>query len=107
MIQEMVNLFIIFISINWFIDLFFIYLFIFLYFLAEFRNYFEKYGKVLTSEVMFNRETHKSRGFGFVVYETEKSVDGVCAEKEHYIDGKLVNWNTFTYLFIYLLSLIN
>lgn len=39
---------------------------------------------------MFNRETHKSRGFGFVVYELEKSVDGVCAEKEHYIDGKLV-----------------
>ena len=39
---------------------------------------------------MFNRETHKSRGFGFIVFESVKGVDRVCAEKEHSIDGKLV-----------------
>ena len=57
---------------------------------AEFRTYFEKYGKVLTAEVMFNRETHKSRGFGFIVFELEEGAEGVCAEKEHIIDGKVV-----------------
>ena len=57
---------------------------------AEFRSYFEKYGKVLTAEVMFNRETHKSRGFGFIVFELEEGAEGVCAEKEHIIDGKVV-----------------
>eukprot|EP00602_Paraphysomonas_sp_CaronLab_P003969 CAMPEP_0185017442 /NCGR_PEP_ID=MMETSP1103-20130426/396_1 /TAXON_ID=36769 /ORGANISM="Paraphysomonas bandaiensis, Strain Caron Lab Isolate" /LENGTH=672 /DNA_ID=CAMNT_0027546861 /DNA_START=81 /DNA_END=2096 /DNA_ORIENTATION=+ len=57
---------------------------------GEFRNYFEKYGKVLSAEVMFNRETHKSRGFGFIVFESESGVDNVCAVKEHVIDGKMV-----------------
>ena len=57
---------------------------------AEFRSYFEKFGKVLTAEVMFNRETHKSRGFGFIVFELEKGAEAVCAEKEHIIDGKVV-----------------
>ena len=28
------------------------------------RKYFEQYGKILSSEVMYNRETNKSRGFG-------------------------------------------
>lgn len=44
---------------------------------------------------MFNRETHKSRGFGFIVYESERSVDDVCAVKEHFIDGKLVGFSSF------------
>lgn len=60
---------------------------------AEFRNYFEKYGKVVTAEVMFNRETHKSRGFGFIIYELEKSAETVCLDKEHVIDGKVVSYN--------------
>lgn len=58
--------------------------------IGEFRAYFEKYGKVVSAEVMFNRETHKSRGFGFIVFELEQGAVRVCTEKEHYIDGKLV-----------------
>eukprot|EP01032_Pedospumella_encystans_P018286 gene18286-20822_t len=57
---------------------------------AEFRLYFEKYGKVISAEVMFNRETHKSRGFGFIVFEVENSAVKVCNVKEHSIDGKVV-----------------
>eukprot|EP00428_Durinskia_dybowskii_P080153 CAMPEP_0170439814 /NCGR_PEP_ID=MMETSP0117_2-20130122/45990_1 /TAXON_ID=400756 /ORGANISM="Durinskia baltica, Strain CSIRO CS-38" /LENGTH=479 /DNA_ID=CAMNT_0010700171 /DNA_START=157 /DNA_END=1592 /DNA_ORIENTATION=+ len=57
---------------------------------AEFRSYFEKYGTVISAEVMFNRETHKSRGFGFIVFEVENSAVKVCAVKEHAIDGKVV-----------------
>jgi RNA recognition motif-containing protein len=49
---------------------------------AEFRNYFEAYGRVVSAAVMFNRETHKSRGFGFVIFEQEMAVDAVCAEAE-------------------------
>lgn len=58
---------------------------------AEFKSYFEKYGRVVSAEVMFNRETHKSRGFGFIVFETEDSAIKVCNEKEHVIDGKVVS----------------
>lgn len=60
-------------------------------FSAEFRHYFERYGKVVSAEVMFNRETHKSRGFGFIVFELEQGAVKVCAEKEHIIDGKVVS----------------
>lgn len=42
---------------------------------------------------MFNRETHKSRGFGFIVYELEQSAIKVCDVKEHVIDGKEVSIN--------------
>lgn len=45
---------------------------------------------MVSAEVMLNRETHKSRGFGFIIFESEDSVDLVCAQKEHFIDGKLV-----------------
>lgn len=58
--------------------------------LAEFRAYFERFGRVLSAEVMFNRETHKSRGFGFVVFEREAGAERVCAERELAIDGKVV-----------------
>lgn len=39
---------------------------------------------------MFNRETNKSRGFGFVIFESENSVDLVLQEVNHVIDGKSV-----------------
>jgi RNA recognition motif-containing protein len=45
----------------------------------------------MSAEVMFNRETHKSRGFGFIVFELEKGAEQVCAEREHIIDGKMVS----------------
>lgn len=45
---------------------------------------------MVQSEVMFNRETHKSRGFGFVVFESETGADRTCAEAEHVINGKIV-----------------
>lgn len=57
---------------------------------SDFRSYFEKFGRVITAEVMFNRETHKSRGFGFVVFEQERGAELVCEQEEHIIDAKVV-----------------
>jgi len=56
----------------------------------DFISYFQQYGKVLSGEVMFNRETHKSRGFGFIIYETIDGVDRVCEQTNHVIHGKAV-----------------
>ena len=39
----------------------------------EFREFFEQYGAVADAVVMFDRDTHRSRGFGFVTFE-----DPVC-----------------------------
>jgi RNA-binding protein Musashi len=57
---------------------------------GSFRAYFEKYGKVSSAEVMFNRETHKSRGFGFIVFESNESVDKVLECPHHTLNGKVV-----------------
>ncbi|KAG2526550.1 hypothetical protein BBO99_00002962 [Phytophthora kernoviae] len=57
---------------------------------ADFKKYFMQYGKVVSAEVMFNRETNKSRGFGFVIFESEDSVELVLQDKNHIIDGKSV-----------------
>ncbi|OQR84639.1 heterogeneous nuclear ribonucleoprotein A1 [Achlya hypogyna] len=57
---------------------------------ADFKKYFQQFGKVVSAEVMFNRETNKSRGFGFVIFETEASVELVLQDKTHVIDGKSV-----------------
>ena len=34
----------------------------------EFAQYFESFGKIVFSQVVYNRETRKSRGFGFLIY---------------------------------------
>jgi hypothetical protein len=38
----------------------------------EFRVFFEQFGEVLDSVVMFDRETYRSRGFGFVTFKDEQ-----------------------------------
>lgn len=57
---------------------------------ASLQAYFEQFGPVQTAEVMFNRETHKSRGFGFVVFEAEESANAVLQSTHHTVNGKVV-----------------
>ena len=57
---------------------------------ASLHAYFEQFGPVQTAEVMFNRETHKSRGFGFVVFESEESANAVLQSTHHTVNGKVV-----------------
>ena len=54
------------------------------------RRYFGVFGKITAAQVMYNRETCKSRGFGFVIFEDETSVDRALANRMHIIDEKTV-----------------
>lgn len=55
----------------------------------EFRSYFEKYGKVTDAVVMYDRNTNRSRGFGFITFDEEDSVKRTMAE-QHELSGKRV-----------------
>jgi RNA-binding protein Musashi len=54
-----------------------------------FHEYFSKFGGVKDAVVMVDRSTNRSRGFGFVTFETEDAVDAVL-KNENEIMGKWV-----------------
>lgn len=59
---------------------------------AEFNQYFSQYGEIEDSVIIHDRDTGKPRGFGFVTYKTEASVDFVLRDKhKHKIKGKWVD----------------
>ncbi|GBG61332.1 hypothetical protein CBR_g20367 [Chara braunii] len=47
---------------------------------AEFKEYFSKFGKVEEHQIMQDHHTGRSRGFGFVTFESENTVEEVLAE---------------------------
>lgn len=56
----------------------------------EFITYFETYGRVTDCVIMCDPHTRKPRGFGFITYDNTPSVDRVCANKFHDLNGKRV-----------------
>ena len=55
----------------------------------DFVDYFSKWGIVKDAVVMIDKNTYASRGFGFVTFELESSVDKVLREG-HAIKGKYI-----------------
>ncbi|CAI9149007.1 unnamed protein product, partial [Rangifer tarandus platyrhynchus] len=51
------------------------------------RDYFEKYGKIETIEVMEDRQSGKKRGFAFVTFDDHDTVDKTVVQKYHTING--------------------
>ncbi len=61
-----------------------------MFFADGLRRYFGTFGRIAAAQVMYNRETCKSRGFGFVIFEDEAAVDRVLVSRLHTIDEKTV-----------------
>ena len=55
----------------------------------EFGDYFNKYGPVKDAVVMVDRNTGRSRGFGFITFDSEETVTSVI-KVQHEIAGKYV-----------------
>ncbi|XP_040093646.1 heterogeneous nuclear ribonucleoprotein A3-like isoform X3 [Oryx dammah] len=51
------------------------------------RDYFEKYGRIETIEVMEDRQSGKKRGFAFVTFDDHDTVDKIVVQKYHTING--------------------
>ena len=56
------------------------------------ENYFQKFGEIESCKVIYDRETDRSRGFGFVVFADERSIAKVTQSDSHTLDdGTTVN----------------
>ncbi|KAJ8762546.1 hypothetical protein K2173_007985 [Erythroxylum novogranatense] len=56
----------------------------------QFKNYFEKFGTIIDVVVMQDSSTNRPRGFGFVTFDSEESVDRVMVNTFHELNGRLV-----------------
>ncbi|CAM8988433.1 unnamed protein product [Rhodiola kirilowii] len=56
----------------------------------EFREYFETYGHVTDVVVMYDQNTQRARGFGFISFDSEDAVDRVLHKSFHDLNGKQV-----------------
>ncbi|XP_010552352.1 PREDICTED: heterogeneous nuclear ribonucleoprotein 1 [Tarenaya hassleriana] len=46
----------------------------------EFRDFFSKYGNVMEHQIIHDRETNRSRGFGFIIFDSEEVVDELLSK---------------------------
>jgi len=56
-----------------------------------FADFFEPYGKIVDCILMRHPETKKSRGFGFVTYEDNDSVEKALSIQDKTLDGKVLD----------------
>ncbi|CAM8921411.1 unnamed protein product [Rhodiola kirilowii] len=56
----------------------------------DFKNYFEQFGAITDVVVMYDHNTQRPRGFGFITFESEDAVDKVLLKTFHELNGKMV-----------------
>ncbi|KAL7602494.1 hypothetical protein Lser_V15G24917 [Lactuca serriola] len=56
----------------------------------DFKMYFEQFGKVTDAVVMYDHNTKRPRGFGFITYDTQDAVNNVLSKTFHQLNGKTV-----------------
>lgn len=61
-------------------------------FVDELKNYFCVYGDIIEHQIMYDHHTGRSRGFGFITFQTEDSVDRLFSDgKVHELGDKQAN----------------
>lgn len=54
----------------------------------EFTDYFKQFGSIIDSQLMIDKDTGKSRGYGFVTYDSAQAVDRVTRQKYVMFHGR-------------------
>lgn len=57
---------------------------------TDLRSFFDRYGKVVEVVIMYDQERRRTRGFGFVSFETDDAVERLVGEHYVSINGKQV-----------------
>ncbi|KAL1534089.1 heterogeneous nuclear ribonucleoprotein 1-like isoform X2 [Salvia divinorum] len=56
----------------------------------DFKTYFDQFGTITDVVVMYDHNTQRPRGFGFITYDSEEAVDRVLHKTFHELNGKMV-----------------
>lgn len=59
----------------------------------ELRKYFTEFGRVLTAEVVFDKNSGLSKGFGFVQVPSA-TVQNIDAQQDHVLEGRKIRVET-------------
>ncbi|CAN6471901.1 unnamed protein product [Victoria cruziana] len=57
---------------------------------TDFKKYFDQFGTITDVVVMYDHNTQRPRGFGFITYDSEDAVDRVLLKTFHELNGKMV-----------------
>lgn len=57
---------------------------------TDFKSYFDQFGLVTDAVVMYDHNTQRPRGFGFITFDSVESVDKVLLRTFHDLNGKMV-----------------
>ncbi|KAL3821097.1 hypothetical protein ACJIZ3_007002 [Penstemon smallii] len=57
---------------------------------SDFKTYFDQFGTITDVVVMYDHNTQRPRGFGFITYDSEEAVDRVLHKTFHELNGKMV-----------------
>uniref|UniRef100_A0A182P6V7 RRM domain-containing protein n=1 Tax=Anopheles epiroticus TaxID=199890 RepID=A0A182P6V7_9DIPT len=53
----------------------------------ELRNYFSQFGKVSWAQVVFDRKTGLSKGYGFVSFQKKAALENLERNQKHVLDN--------------------
>ncbi|KAL2944908.1 Heterogeneous nuclear ribonucleoprotein 1 [Bienertia sinuspersici] len=57
---------------------------------SDFKKYFDQFGMITDVVVMYDHNTQRPRGFGFITFDSEDAVDRVLHRTFHELNGKMV-----------------
>ncbi|KAL7186659.1 hypothetical protein ACSBR2_028397 [Camellia fascicularis] len=57
---------------------------------SDFKKYFDQFGMIIDVVVMYDHNTQRPRGFGFITYDSEEAVDRVLHKTFHELNSKMV-----------------
>ncbi|XP_057961167.1 heterogeneous nuclear ribonucleoprotein 1-like isoform X2 [Malania oleifera] len=57
---------------------------------SDFKKYFDQFGTITDVVVMYDHNTQRPRGFGFITYDSEEAAEKVLLKTFHELNGKMV-----------------